>query len=178
MTVETDTTPPDAPTDVTATAVAGGVKVDWTASTATDVASYEVLRGPIWVRQRRLCATEITGSSVNHPTTTFTDTDVTPGVDYVYFVRAQDDSRESFRISQRALALTYDCVSTEWRADYFDGRNLSGAVVASECVSSINYNFGSSAPAAAPSVGSTKYSIRFTQVTNLAAGPYVFSATV
>ena len=62
------------------------------------------------------------------------------------------------------------CASGEWRADYFDGRNLSGAVVASECVSSINYNFGSSAPAAAPSVGSTEYSIRFTQVTNLGCG--------
>ena len=72
---------------------------------------------------------------------------------------------------------TAGCGAGEWKAEYYDGTKLAGPVVASQCVGSVDYNFSGSAPPAAPSVGANNYSIRFTQVAALAAGPYLFSAT-
>ncbi|MEO8107888.1 MAG: Ig-like domain-containing protein, partial [Actinomycetes bacterium] len=164
VTVNQDATPPGAPTDVTATAVTGGVDVDWTLSASADVAGYDVFRGPTGC-DKVGCATKLNASRLGATVVTYQDTTATPGESYVYFVRATDDSGNYSAVSNIAdISIGMDCLSTEWKAEYFDGRKLAGRVVASECVSAVNYRFGKHAPPAAPSVGATNYSIRFTQV--------------
>jgi len=73
-----DTTPPTAPTGLTATSVsATAVSLSWTASTDNvGVTSYTVLRNGVAI-----------GSS---PTTSFTDTGVSPSTTYSYTVKAND----------------------------------------------------------------------------------------
>ena len=138
VTVDADMTAPDVPTGVSASAVAGGVQVVWFPSGSSDVASYDVFRGQDECVDA-LCAgvTPINLTPISHLTTTFTDTTAVPGTDYVYFVRATDDSGNDSDLSDAAL-VSYDCVSGEWKAEYFDGTNLAGAVVAGECVSAVD----------------------------------------
>ena len=109
----------------------------------------------------------------SHPATTFTGSKtLTAGEHTVVVEYYQGGGGAVIRADYTA-----GCAAKQWRAEYFDGRRLAGPVVATQCVSSIDYTFTGSAPSAAPSVGATEYSIRFTQVTSLAAGPYLFTAT-
>ena len=84
----TSGTGPPAPTNLTATAIAGdGIKLTWTASSPeTDVAQYNIYQ-----------ATTSGGEDYSSPTytvsagiTTYTDTSTTGGQTYYYVVRAQD----------------------------------------------------------------------------------------
>jgi|GEM_PF-2059937 len=87
-TVSVDNTPPPAPTNLLAMAIAGGsIKLTWTASSPeTDVSQYNIYP-----------ATSSGGQNYSSPTyqvsagtTTYTDTATTHGVTYYYVVRAQD----------------------------------------------------------------------------------------
>jgi hypothetical protein len=83
-----DNTAPSAPTNLSATAIAGGgIQLTWTASSPeTDVSQYNIYR-----------ATTSAGQDYSSPTytvsagiTTYTDTSTTNGQTYYYVVRAQD----------------------------------------------------------------------------------------
>jgi chitodextrinase len=75
-----DTTPPTAPTGLTATATsASAVKLDWASATDdTGVAEYEIYRDDVLV------------GTVGATGTTFTDTTVSPATTYEYTVQAED----------------------------------------------------------------------------------------
>jgi subtilisin family serine protease len=75
-----DTTPPSAPTDVTATGGNAQVDLSWPANTETDLAGYEVWRGDV-----------TTGpvASVGK-VTSWTDSNVTNGTTYTYSLVAHD----------------------------------------------------------------------------------------
>lgn len=81
----TETTAPDAPTAVTATAHTASVKLTWTPSTATDVTSYTVLRGEADGTNWNTIARGIT-------TNEFTDNTCRPAHSYLYKVVAVDYS--------------------------------------------------------------------------------------
>jgi hypothetical protein len=83
-----DATPPPAPTDLTATAIAGGsIQLTWTASSPeTDVAQYNIYRATTSGAEDYSSPTY----TVSVGTTTYTDTSTTDGVTYYYVVRAQD----------------------------------------------------------------------------------------
>ena len=55
VTITADTTAPDVPTGVSASAVAGGVQVSWLPSGSSDVASYDVFRGQDECVDRAVC---------------------------------------------------------------------------------------------------------------------------
>ncbi len=80
-------TGPPAPTNLTATAIAGGsIKLTWTASSSGDVDKYNIYRATESGEE------DYTSSlaSVSAGTATYTDTTTTDGVTYYYVVRAQD----------------------------------------------------------------------------------------
>ncbi|TKJ43808.1 hypothetical protein CEE35_08325, partial [Candidatus Aerophobetes bacterium Ae_b3b] len=82
-------TGPPAPTNLTATAIAGGsIKLTWTASSPeTNVAQYNIYRATSSGGQNYNSSL----ASVSAGTTTYTDTSTTDGVTYYYVVRAQDN---------------------------------------------------------------------------------------
>lgn len=82
-------TGPPAPTNLTATAIAGGsIKLTWTASSPeTNVAQYNIYRATSSGGQNYNSSL----ASVSAGTTTYTDTTTTDGVTYYYVVRAQDN---------------------------------------------------------------------------------------
>ena len=69
----------------------------------------------------------------------------------------------------------FGCASDEWSVQWFDGTVLAGPVAGTDCVSTIDFNFGSGGPAAAPTVGSDTFSGRLSKTVTLAAGTYEFS---
>ncbi len=69
----------------------------------------------------------------------------------------------------------FGCAVSEWSVEWFDGTALAGPVAGTQCVSSIDLNFGSGGPVAAPSVGVDTFSGRFSKTVSLAAGTYEFS---
>ncbi|GAI16182.1 unnamed protein product, partial [marine sediment metagenome] len=79
---------PPAPTNLTATAIAGGsIKLTWTASSPeTNVAQYNIYRATSSGGQNYNSSL----ASVSAGTTTYTDTTTTDGVTYYYVVRAQN----------------------------------------------------------------------------------------
>jgi fibronectin type 3 domain-containing protein len=78
------------------------------------------------------------------------------------------------------LALDYEitvtgCDPTEWSADYFGGRELAGAVIASECLAELEETLaGGSSPMAG--VPADNYSARFARTIDEGAGSYTFTA--
>jgi len=83
-----DNTAPPSPTNLTATALAGGgIKLTWTASSPeTDVANYNIYRATSSGGQNYTSFTYQVASG----TTTYTDSATTSGTTYYYVVRAQD----------------------------------------------------------------------------------------
>ena len=59
--------------------------------------------------------------------------------------------------------------------DWFDGVDLSGPVAGSQCLATIDMDFGPFGVGAAPSVGADTFSGRFTKTVTLDAGTYEFS---
>ena len=95
-----DTTAPAAPTDLTATPGAAQVTLNWTASTASDVAGYRVYRStttPVTLDN------PISGSSPVTPTT-FTDTTAQNATTYHYVVVAVDTSANASEPTATASA--------------------------------------------------------------------------
>ncbi|MQY70033.1 MAG: hypothetical protein GH145_04130, partial [Firmicutes bacterium] len=87
-TVSVDNTPPPAPTNLSAMAIAGGsIKLTWTASSPeTDVSQYNIYRATSSGAQNYSSPTY----TVSSGTATYTDTSTIDGVTYYYVVRAQD----------------------------------------------------------------------------------------
>lgn len=80
-----DSSAPGAPTDLTATAHAASVTLDWTAPTDDDIASYVIVRGEADGSRWSTIARGIT-------TTSFTDNTCRQGQNYLYKVKAIDQS--------------------------------------------------------------------------------------
>ena len=81
----------------------------------------------------------------------------------MYFVRATDDSGNDSELSDAAL-VSYDCVSGEWKAEYFDGTKSGwcGGGVGSVCRRWTSTS-GRVPRRRLRSVGADTFSIRFTQ---------------
>jgi uncharacterized protein (DUF2237 family) len=99
-----DRVPPTAPTDLTATATPGAIVLSWTASedVTSGVKLYKIYRGTTSGGPYTVIGT------VNHPTTTYTDTTVGPvaGITYYYIVRAVDFAGLESDPSNEASATT------------------------------------------------------------------------
>ncbi len=80
-----DSSAPGAPTDLTATAHAASVTLDWTAPTDDDIASYVIVRGEADSSRWSTIARGITATS-------FTDNTCRQGHNYLYKVKAIDHS--------------------------------------------------------------------------------------
>jgi chitodextrinase len=95
-----ETTPPTAPTNLTATAVSGTeIALSWTAATDNvGVDRYTVIRDGSPV------------ATVTAPTTTFTDTGLQPATSYTYTVLALDAAGNASPTSNPASATTRDTV--------------------------------------------------------------------
>jgi len=83
-----DNTAPPASTNLSATAIAGGIRLTWTASSSTDAAQYNIYRATSSGGQNYSSPTY----TVSSATTTYTDTSTTDGQTYYYVVRAQDSA--------------------------------------------------------------------------------------
>jgi hypothetical protein len=81
--ITVETTPPDAPSSLTATANAASVQLNWTASAATDLKGYDILRANTADGNYNTIARYVT-------TTSFVDNTANAGTTYSYKVRAQD----------------------------------------------------------------------------------------
>ena len=79
-----DTFPPAPPTGVSPIATDGSISLVWEANTERDLRGYVVLRGEAGAAT----LTPVTGQVISE--TRFTDSDVRPGVEYVYAVTAVD----------------------------------------------------------------------------------------
>ena len=73
---------PDAPTALTATPNEASIRLDWTAPTANDVASYTILRSEDGTEYYAI-AKDVSGTS-------FTDNEAADGKEYTYQVYAVD----------------------------------------------------------------------------------------
>jgi titin len=83
--VEPTPAPPPAPTNLTAVVENGNIVLNWSAPSDESVTSYQALRRrPHEGEETLLVHVENTGSTA----TTYTDTNVTSGVRYVYRVKA------------------------------------------------------------------------------------------
>lgn len=82
--ITTENTPPDAPTSLTATANAASVQLNWTASTATDLKGYNIMRAKEADGEYNTIARYVT-------TTSFIDNTANDGVNYIYKVSAEDN---------------------------------------------------------------------------------------
>jgi hypothetical protein len=67
-------------------------------------------------------------------------------------------------------------VITNWRGEYFNNANLSGAPVLVRDDAQLNFNWAAGSPATGV-VGNDYFSVRWTRSLNLPAGNYRFSAT-
>ena len=86
--VEPTPAPPPAPTNLTAVVENGNIVLNWSAPSDESVTSYQALRRrPHEGEETLLMHVENTGSTAT-TATTYTDTNVTSGVRYVYRVKA------------------------------------------------------------------------------------------
>ncbi|MFO8007471.1 MAG: fibronectin type III domain-containing protein, partial [Candidatus Brocadiia bacterium] len=99
-TQEADTTPPAAPTNLTATAVSPSqIDLDWDDNTEPDLDSYNVYRDTVQI------ATGVTSSQ-------YSDTGLSPSTQYCYTVTAVDTSGNESAESSQACATTQEGGST------------------------------------------------------------------
>ncbi|MFO8008211.1 MAG: hypothetical protein R6V05_10795, partial [Candidatus Brocadiia bacterium] len=95
-----DTTPPAAPTNLTATAVSESqIDLDWDDNTETDLDSYNVYRDTVQI------ATGVASSS-------YSDTGLSPSTQYCYTVTAVDTSSNESAESNQACATTQEGSTT------------------------------------------------------------------
>ncbi|MFO8007047.1 MAG: sugar-binding protein, partial [Candidatus Brocadiia bacterium] len=92
-----DTTPPAAPTNLSATAGDGSVSLDWDDNTEGDLASYSVYRSTTSGSGYSSVATGVSSSA-------YTDSGVTNGTTYYYVVTATDTSGNESGYSSEASA--------------------------------------------------------------------------
>ena len=71
----------------------------------------------------------------------------------------------------------FGCAASEWSVEWFDGTALAAPVAATQCVTDIDFSFGSGGPVVAPSVGADTFSGRLSKTVTLAAGTYEFTTT-
>jgi fibronectin type 3 domain-containing protein len=96
-----DTTPPAAPTGLTATAGSGSVSLDWADNTEPDLASYKVYRSTTSGSYGAALATGIAASA-------YTDNTAVNGTTYYYVVTAVDVSSNESGYSNEASATPAD----------------------------------------------------------------------
>ena len=96
-----DTTPPAAPSGLTATGGDGSVDLDWADNTEPDLASYNMKRSTTAGGPYTQIASDLTTSA-------YTDSTVTNGTTYYYVVTAVDTSSNESAISNEASATPVD----------------------------------------------------------------------
>ena len=112
---------------------------------------------------------------VNQAPTTWTGTRALTAGEHTIVVEYYENSGGA--VIQADYALVGGCAAADWSVEWFDGVDLTGPVAGSQCVPTIDMNFGSGGPAAAPSVGTDTFSGRFSKTVTLDAGTYAFTTT-
>ena len=120
-----DTTPPAAPSDLSATADDSQVNLSWTASPEGDVAGYHVYRAETSFSDPAN-ATKLTSSLLTD--VSYVDTDVTGGTTYVYRVTATDGAGNESALSAKAQA-TLPAATVTRSATIASGWNLRSVPV-------------------------------------------------
>ncbi|WP_144268104.1 PA14 domain-containing protein [Demequina sp. NBRC 110055] len=168
----------DAPANVTATADADSILVEWDA--VAGAVGYQVFRGTS--SEVATDGTPLSGGSAIAETE-FDDTTAVPGTKYFYVVVAvgEDDlESEASAAASATVAEVVDpveCAATEWAVEYFAGTELAGPRIAEDCLSVINQTYASG-ESPADEVPATDYSARFSTTAEFAeAGDYVFALT-
>ncbi|MFH1371852.1 MAG: glycosyl hydrolase 53 family protein [Planctomycetota bacterium] len=125
-----DTTPPAAPTGLSATAGVGAILLDWNDNTEGDIAGYNIWRMPSGGYYEQINGSLVTVSN-------YTDTDVSIGTTYYYIVRAVDTAFNESDVSNEVSASSAGAPGTgailcEWWT------GITGTVV-SDLTSDVNY---------------------------------------
>ncbi|WP_159449261.1 PA14 domain-containing protein [Demequina sp. NBRC 110051] len=167
---------PAAPENVTATADADSILVEWDA--VADAEGYQVFRGTS--SEVSTDVTPLSGESAIIELE-FDDTTAVPGTEYFYVVIAvgEDDLTS---VPSAAANATVDvnvepgeCLAGEWTVQYFAGTALEGEVIGSECLTEIDRAL-ERGEMPMDGVRSYDYSARFERTVDIAeAGSYVFS---
>ncbi len=157
---QSDTTAPTTPSNVSAVAVSSNqVDLAWSASTDNvAVAGYKVSRN----------GAEISKSA----TTSFGDATAQPGVTYTYAVKAYDASNNTSNAAKAAVTTppASNGLVAGLKGTYFNNQTLSGAGLVRND-SSVNFNWGSSAPLAG--ISADHFSARWTgRITAPTTGTY------
>ncbi|MFO8006741.1 MAG: PA14 domain-containing protein, partial [Candidatus Brocadiia bacterium] len=157
-----DTTPPAAPTGLTATAASESqVNLNWDDNTEGDLDSYNVYRDGSQI------ATGVASSS-------YSDTGLSPSTQYCYTVTAVDTS------SNESTESAQDCATTlapgggdGLTGDYYDNMDFTSHAL-TRVDPTVNFDWGSGSPDA--SMGADTFSVRWTgQVEPLYSETYTFT---
>ncbi|NGP89671.1 FG-GAP-like repeat-containing protein [Fodinibius halophilus] len=97
-----DTTPPDVPTALTASATVDSVRLSWTGADSSDISVYHIYREMMQIDSTAGPANYSAIDTVNAPTTTYIDSAVTPGASYYYRIAAVDTASNESGFSNEA----------------------------------------------------------------------------
>ncbi|MFO8006366.1 MAG: PA14 domain-containing protein, partial [Candidatus Brocadiia bacterium] len=161
-----DTTPPAAPTNLTATGGDGQVDLDWDDNAEGDLDGYNVYRSTTSGSGYSSIAT-VYGSS------DYSDTAVTNGTTYYYVVTAVDTSSNESPYSNEASATPQATGAGDGlTGDYYDNMDFTNLAL-TRVDPTVNFDWGSGSPA--PSMGADSFSVRWTgQVEPLYSETYTF----
>ncbi len=122
--VDSDTIPPAAPANLSATAVASTrIDLNWDDNTESDLAGYTVKRATTPGGPYTSIATGVTSNN-------YSDTGLTPETKYYYVVTAKDNSNNSSEVSSEASATTTVSEPLPDPYSFYDFEEGSGTTVA------------------------------------------------
>jgi galactose oxidase-like protein/PA14 domain-containing protein len=79
-------------------------------------------------------------------------------------------------IGRMAVASAAPCAAGQWAGSYYANRNLTGAPAGTRCDAQISFDWSAAGPGIS-GIGTSQYSVRWTQTISFAAASYTFTAT-
>ncbi|KPL23737.1 MAG: hypothetical protein AMJ75_05450, partial [Phycisphaerae bacterium SM1_79] len=150
----TDTTPPAAPTGLSATAGDATVSLDWNDNSEGDLAGYNVFRSTTSGSGYSQLNVSLLSNSV------YTDNSVSNGTTYYYVVTAVDIAINESGYSGEVSATPEEgAAAPGLHGDYYDNIDFTNLTV-TRVDATVNFNWGNDSPD--PLIGADTFSIRWT----------------